>query len=122
MDPRAMSQLVARKSTVAVIATLLVTWPIMGEPRIGMAVLLGGLTGFLTYRRARNLDPHPPGLFIGLGGVGIVTYTTVLLLGGTPKGIEWLYFALIAAVPVLLLIMGIRTRSRLAGGPAPSRP
>ncbi len=64
---------------------------------------------FIPYRRARGFEITPPWLMVGLGAVAIAVYSAWLATADRPSTtLGWVGFGLIAAVPLCLLVIGLR--------------
>lgn len=91
-------------------------WPTL-ERMWPIIVLYAAMAVFIPYRRSRGLDLTPPWLTIGVGVIGIAAYSFIGLTKdvrpGTP--LEWMAVALLVAMPVGLLIHGVRRLRRLRG-------
>jgi hypothetical protein len=74
-----------------------------------MALIFVALMIWIPYRRIHQRDPAPAWLRVGIGMLGVAVYTFWLLTDGrTFRTGDWVLFSLIAAVPVILLISGVR--------------
>ncbi|MEO5825069.1 MAG: hypothetical protein ABIR59_04215 [Gemmatimonadales bacterium] len=83
-------------------------WQSLGE-LWPMIVLYAAMAIFIPYRRSRRLEITPPWLMVGVGAVGVAVYSIWLATADRPHTIpEWMGFGVIAAVPLWLLVTGLR--------------